>query len=312
MFFASACLSVPLLYNNLMNTNLPPWLEPVPDAKYSEVEGAIAGVQVQGVDLLANYRPFEGSAEALRRQQKLVEQGWPLEVKLAGSEIVFRLIPPGEFMMGVSAFDEEAYPDEFPPHMVRFARPFYFGRFPVTQGQWEAVTGANPSLFLHCEEAPLRPVEQVSWRECQYFLELLRARSGANELLRLPSEAEWEYAVRAGTTAERYGPYRAVVWDEWFSNNTTLPVGRKMANAWGIHDAIGSVHEWCQDNWHPDYYHAPADGSAWLGADPARVVRGGSWSSNRRNCRVSYRTRFGEYNKYFLLGVRLAIGPLPA
>ncbi|MCC5829243.1 MAG: SUMF1/EgtB/PvdO family nonheme iron enzyme [Phycisphaeraceae bacterium] len=195
------------------------------------------------------------------------------------------LIPSGAFVMGAGEDDAEASLSERPAHRVTLTSPFYMGIYPVTQAQYRAVTGKSPSHF----PGRSNPVERVSWYDAQEFCAAISARTGRS--VRLLTEAEWEYACRAGTTASRYGNLNAIGWFDGNSGNTTHPVGAKRANAWGLYDMIGNVWEWCEDNWHDDYEGTPSDGSAWTGGDTARVVRGGSWGHYPQSCRSSRRYR---------------------
>ncbi len=210
-------------------------------------------------------------------------------------------IPAGDFIMGSG---NEMY-SEAPEHPVRFRAGFLLGRFPITQAQWTAVMGDNPSA-LGAE--PDLPVDTVSFDHASEFCERLAGRTRCR--VRLPSEAEWEYACRAGTTAEfffgSWGPFlddsevpadvrRALGDFAWFEENSdgTRPVGCKRPNPWGLHDMLGNVWEWCADVWHADYAGAPDDGRPWLdGADhqPRRCLRGGAWDMNAFRCRSPYRS----------------------
>jgi formylglycine-generating enzyme required for sulfatase activity len=163
-------------------------------------------------------------------------------------------IPSGEFMMGGSQ------PNEQPIHKVKL-KAFLMGKYPVTQKQWQAIMGNNPSKFPRADS----PVEQVSWKDAQEFCQKLSQKTGKK--YRLPSEAEWEYACRAGSKTEYYfgddakqlGDY---AWYNENSNQKTHVVGQKKSNAWGLYDMHGNVWEWCEDIWHGDYEGAPTDGSA--------------------------------------------------
>lgn len=293
------------------SVELPDFLAPVADARYAPLEGLYAG-----------------SETAQERQREWVEKGYPLEVVMKETGIVFRLVPPGEFQMGASPGDSEAYVDEKPAHKVTISSPLYMARFPVTQRQWQAVMGKNPAHFqtgrvlqerkvkksfwlrreiVEQEEMRLEaetkehPVEGVSWEDCQEFLKRVHDRLGLplGKRIRLPTEAEWEYACRAGTTESRYGSLDAIGWFLGNSGGTTLPVGQKRPNAWGLHDMIGNVWEWCEDNWHGDYKNAPSDGSAWTGGETSRVLRGGSWSNIPLFCRSAIRIRYTpDYRNY--------------
>ena len=151
----------------------------------------------------------------------------------------FVQVPAGEFLMGSES--EEAIYMEQPVTRVRISRGFYLGKYEVTQGQWQAVMGSNPSFFDEC--GPDCPVEGVSWDDVQEFIRKLNAAVG-EERYRLPTEAEWEYAARAGTSGDRYGNLDAIAWYDGNSGDRTHPVGRKAPNALGLHDMLGNVFEW--------------------------------------------------------------------
>lgn len=178
-------------------------------------------------------------------------------------------ISGGSFEMG-----DENWADATPVRTVTL-QAFAIGKHEVTQAQWRAVMGGNPSKATGCGDAC--PVENVSWHEVQDFLQRLGARTGKS--YRLPSEAEWEYACRAGSrNAYCGGDDRAIL--TWFGKAGTQlhRVGKKAANAWGLHDMSGNVWEWVQDCSHPNFAGAPSDGSAWTESGcKSRVIRGGSW-----------------------------------
>ena len=195
--------------------------------------------------------------------------------------IEFVLIPPGRFMMGANNTEasdptiEAIINDKKPAHEVAINYSFYMGKYEVTQAQWQAVMGNNPSKFKGCGGCP---VEQVSWDDAQSFINKLN-ESNDGFRYRLPTEAEWEYACRAGTTGDYAGNLSEMAWYSDNSGGRTHAVGRKRPNAWGLYDMHGNVLEWCQDWYHETYNGAPADGSAWLsgGDQKDRVMRGGSW-----------------------------------
>ncbi len=204
-------------------------------------------------------------------------------------------LPAGEFLMGSPDSDPDARSYEKPPHQVN-VNSFAIGKYPVTQAQYQAVMGTNPSYFPN---NPQNPVEKVSWDDAQAFCQKLSQITG--KTYRLPTEAEWEYACRAGTTTRFYfgddanqlGDY---AWYGGNSQKTTHPVGQKKPNAWGLYDMSGNVLEWCEDNWHNTYENAPRDGSAWLknGNDICSLLRGGSWYLNPNLCRSACR---GSYDR---------------
>ena len=214
-----------------------------------------------------------------------------IELELAkGVSIEFVLIPAGGSMMGSPREEEGRGENESPQHEVEIQEPFYLGRYPVTQAQYESVTGSNPSRF----KGALRPVENVSWEDAQSFCEKLGAM--VEQRVRLPNEAEWEYACRAGKTTRYYSgdseeDLARVGWYSGNSGDSTHSVGEKESNALGLYDMHGNVWEWCEDDWHDNYERAPSDGSAWIDQPRSeyRVLRGGSWGGDPRNCRSACR-----------------------
>jgi formylglycine-generating enzyme required for sulfatase activity len=222
------------------------------------------------------------------------------------------LIPAGEFMMGSPESDKDAGGDEHPQHRVRITKPFYLGNYPVTQEQWEAVMGSNPSHF----KGPKNPVEQVSWDDCQQFLTKLSAKAGGGKFS-LPTEAQWEYARRAGSTTRYcFGDEESKLGEyAWYGENSGLnthPVGEKKPNAWRLYDMYGNVRQSCQD-WYRFGYHAnsPTDDPA--EADPSggfgRVGRGGTWWAPARNCRSARRDLHGPGDRRNDLGFRVSRVP---
>lgn len=216
----------------------------------------------------------------------------------------FILIPAGEFRMGA----ENGAADEKPVHRVRLTRPFYLAKYPTTQAQWEAVMGNNPSLF---KGDPNRPVENVSWDDAQEFLRRLGEKDG--KPCRLPTEAEWEYAARAGTTtAYCFGDdpklLREYGWYDENAGGRACAVGQLEANAWGLHDVHGNVWEWVQD-WYADNYYQQSDLIDPKGPEEGqyRVVRGGSWGYVAGGLRVSFRLRYDPGLRYVYLGFRCAV-----
>jgi formylglycine-generating enzyme required for sulfatase activity len=203
---------------------------------------------------------------------------------------------PASFRMG-SAGDAPA--QEQPAHTVTLKQPFAIARYEVTQELYEAIMGRNPSKW----GGPRNSVEMVNWDEAVQFCrkataELRRLKLLAEgEEIRLPSEAEWEYACRAGTTTRySFGDDAAALGAYcWFTGNAKgndPPVGAKKPNPWGLYDVHGYIWEWCQDAWHPTYEGAPADGSAWEAAGAKeRVLRGGAWTETAENCRSATRGR---------------------
>jgi formylglycine-generating enzyme required for sulfatase activity/serine/threonine protein kinase len=223
--------------------------------------------------------------------------------------IKLTLIPAGTFTMGEAGSSNDS--DE-KPHRVTLTKPFYMGVHEVTHAQWKRVIGSVPSKW---KDEDL-PVEQVSLDDAVEFcrkLSALPAERKAGRVYRLPTEAEWEYACRAGTTTKfSFGDDEKLFGDYgWFGGNSvkqTHPVGQKKPNAWGLHDMHGNVLEWCSD-----WYETYADGEVTNPQGPSsgslRVYRGGSWNSTARHCRSAYRFRDSPSLRYNLLGFRLALSP---
>ncbi len=180
------------------------------------------------------------------------------------------------------------------------------GRYEVTQKEWREVMGSNPSRFT----GDNLPVEQVSWNDVREFIKKLNENEGTDKY-RLPSEAEWEYACRAGTTTRySFGDSESKLGDyAWYCDNSggkTHPVGKKKPNPYGLYDMHGNVWEWVQDKYHGDYDGAPDDGSAWESGDgAARVLRGGDWYLNSRGCWSACRYDYGPSYRDYRRGFRL-------
>jgi formylglycine-generating enzyme required for sulfatase activity len=183
---------------------------------------------------------------------------------------------------------------------VRITKGFEMGKYEVTQAQWEAVMGSNPSEFKGAD----RPVEQVSWEDAQQFLSRLNAR-GDGYRYRLPTEAEWEYAARAGTTGKYYGELDEIAWYKGNFGGQTHPVGQKKPNAWGLHDMLGNVWEWCWDWYDVNYYgNSPEADPRGPASGQALSLRGGSWGNFPRYLRVSVRISGGPLNRNNYFGFR--------
>ena len=240
-------------------------------------------------------------------------------------------IPAGTFLMGSPEDELERQEREGPQNEVTLSR-FFMGKYPITQAQWRAVAAlpqverelkADPSRF----KGDLRPVESVSWYDAVEFCDRLTILT--NRQYRLPTEAEWEYACRAGTTTPfHFGKtittelanYRGTDNEEYKWSGSygdgpkgehreeTTPVNQfEGANAFGLCDMHGNVWEWCQDHLHSNYEGAPTDGSAWIEGGDAdrRILRGGSWDFNPRNCRSAYRSLNGPGYDFNAFGFRV-------
>jgi formylglycine-generating enzyme required for sulfatase activity len=278
--------------------------------------------------------PFDAQ-EAKQHQQAWAKYlGVPVEREVVlgkdkdGNDVkvTMVLIPPGEFLMGSTdeeqtRFLEEAkaaeddwavkrIPTESPKHRARIARPFYLGKYETTQAQWVEIMDNNPARFT---DDLANPVEQVSWEAVQPFIARLNERMLAERLqFKLPTEAQWEFACRAGTTTYWHGAdneqdLQELCWYRANSGNRTHPVGQLKHNAYGIYDLHGNVWEWCAD-WHGDDYYAKApldDPGGPLSGD-YRARRGGSWGHHAGNCRSAYRSHNGPGFSFMNLGFRLA------
>ena len=215
----------------------------------------------------------------------------------------FVKIPAGSFMMGCSSGDSECHQEEKPSHKVVITRSFEIGKYQVTQADYEAVMGANPSFH----EGPNLPVEGVSWHDAQRFCEALNAKRDGHQYC-LPTEAEWEYAARAGDASPRYGPLVEVAWFHDNSDGKTHPVGEKKPNAFGLYDTLGNVWEWVQDWYAADYYgHSPQSDPKGPDSGEFRVSRGGSWRGIARGlARVSSRYSLKPSVRSIVIGFRCA------
>ena len=246
----------------------------------------------------------------------------------------FRWIPPGEFMMGSPESERGRWDDEGPVHLVQIESGYWMAETACTQSFWTAVMGNNPSEFSSDTE---NPVDKVSWLDCQQFLKRLN-EIHAGLRAHLPTEAQWEYACRAGTqTPFSFGEELALEnanydgvwdWEEKDSENETKEKSSKSIrrtvnvksykrNRWGLYQMHGNVWEWCEDDWHGNYKGAPKDGSAWLNDDPdtngdeqPKVVRGGAWNSYGRYVRSAYRVHdVAAVARSASLGFRVSLGP---
>jgi formylglycine-generating enzyme required for sulfatase activity/uncharacterized caspase-like protein len=251
-----------------------------------------------------------------------------------GVSLTMVKIPAGEFLMGSPESEEGRIDSESPKHLVKVP-DFYLGQTLVTQAQWQQLMGNNPSYFkrygklpvwqqligknpLHFREDGKLPVEQVSWLGTQEFCQKLSEQFG--RLYRLPSEAEWEYACRAGTkTPFYYGEtitsklanyYSELIYSQeskMKNRGKTTLVGEFPPNLYGLYDMHGNLWEWCEDHWHQNYQGAPLDGSAWLSDDdkPDRLLRGGFWEGSPRSCRSACRYHFTPKFRHYFIGFRV-------
>ncbi len=247
-------------------------------------------------------------------RQRIAATGWAWRVRHTTTQIEMLLVPPGTFLMGciVGSDDYGCLAWEQPPHPVTLTGGFYLGRYEVTQSQWASAMGAYPSVFqsasaiVPADQVNDRPVESVSWDAVQEYL----SATG----MRLPTEAEWEHACRAGTQTPFHngsaddGSMRAIAWYSPNARNQTHPVGGKAANALGFHDMLGNVWEWVND-WFAPYQGGAQTDPAGPAQAPARVIRGGSFSDGTINLRSSNRDEGTPRLGYVAVGFRVAKDP---
>ena len=274
------------------------------------VRGARARVQVPNFPSPGESMIFEWNEST--QHLELVQEPMPppLEVETLQNSfgMNFVLIEARTFLMGSN--DAASDPDERPVHQVEISQPFYLGQHEVTQEQWHAVMGDRPSLFSSCGFDC--PVEHISWNEVQAFIRRLNSLAGGF-IYRLPTEAEWEYAARAGTqTAYSFGDevddLETYAWYDDNAGDETHPVGQKQPNAWGLYDMHGNVWEWVSDRYGRDTYSAdpvidptgPSEGF-W------QIMRGGSWRSSARTCRSAYRAVGSQDDRSVTVGFRLVV-----
>jgi formylglycine-generating enzyme required for sulfatase activity len=225
------------------------------------------------------------------------------------------VIPPGSYLLGAPESESGASSDEKPQHRVRIAQPFAIGRYAVTFEDYDRFCVET------CRQQPVdrgwgrgrRPVIDVSWEDAVAYGDWLSAQTG--QTYRLPTEAEWEYAARAGTATAYWwgdeigrGNANCDGCGSQWDDKETAPVGSFKPNAFGLFDTAGNVWEWVADCFHDNYKGAPADGSTWdaSGSCPARVLRGGCWNSYSRNLRSANRLRYGTGDRGYDIGFRVA------
>ncbi|MFM6514542.1 MAG: SAV_2336 N-terminal domain-related protein [Microcystis panniformis] len=325
-----------------VNISNPP---PIPQPSSPPLKTSIFDVAT--IEILET-RTFEFTLATIERQsqsyfepvnwviKKEKRQAEGIVEKLAeGVELELMEIPGGTFMMGtedeeierlVKKFGRDGFRREKPPHRVTVSS-FYMGRYPITQAQWQAIA-ATAKIDIDLETNPSRfkgdelPVENVNWYQATEFCKRLSRKT--KQEYRLPSEAEWEYACRAGTTTPFY--FGETITGELANYNAsytyageakgeyreeTTPVGQFSPNAFGLYDMHGNVWEWCADTWHDNYDGAPRDGSVWIdnGNDNRSPLRGGSWYTNPNNCRSAYRNNLNRRdNSNFNNGFRVVCG----
>ncbi|QSV74215.1 MAG: formylglycine-generating enzyme family protein [Aphanizomenon flos-aquae KM1D3_PB] len=269
--------------------------------KKSLIEFNPQGLKLEQIEVVT----VDKFGEIIQRQQRIAR--YFVEDLGDGVTLEMTAIPGGTFMMGSPENEAKRMDRESPQHQVTVPS-FFMGKYPVTQAQYQAITGTNPSYF----KPDNRPVETVNWNDAVKFCELLSERTGKKYTL--PSEAQWEYACRAGNTTPFH--FGETITTNLANYNCNYAYAQEpiiihykqeprevgsfgVANNFGLYDMHGNVQEWCQDHWHSDYRGAPTDGSAWLENNSRiRVMRGGTYSNSPDNCRSAYRRdgdRDGRY-----------------
>ena len=279
------------------------------------IEKSLQEFLARGISLKPSERPTNASiwTEELRgiikpkppkkKSSDLWVPGKDTQLSIGGVAFKMTWIEPGTFWMGSPDDDEEAFNREKPRHKVTLTEGFWMAETPCTQALWEAMTGnENPSRFQGAQN----PVENVSWDDIQAVLKALNGRQ-SNLGLRLPTEAEWEYACRAGTQTPRYGKLDEVAWYDRNSNGMTHLVGQKPPNPWGLYDTLGNVWEWCQD-WYGPYSKTPVVNPLGPEEGVYRVLRGGSWSDPAQCVRAAYRYGYDPADGVSSYGLRLSRG----
>jgi formylglycine-generating enzyme required for sulfatase activity len=248
------------------------------------------------------------------RQGKNEKTGLPLEIRHKATGMHFVFIPAGQFRMGSPETEQGREADEGPLHDVQLTKPLYLGKYEVTQAEWKKVMGANPGNF----KWDRNPVDQVSWDQCQDFLMKLNAMSAGTRQtapLRLPTEAEWEYACRAGNKTRfcygddlNYEKLEEYAWTNANSGGRAHPVGEKKPNAWGLYDMHGNLWEFCQDWYAASYGRQGEVDPEGPNTGEMRVLRGGSWDDKPQNVRAADRGGDTRGHQNAFAGTRVALG----
>jgi formylglycine-generating enzyme required for sulfatase activity len=300
------------------------------DAQLADQSAIITKIAQKLTDLRSGPPPGQSSGSLSGKmpdQLAAIPHDRPYTYDLGGGiKLEMLFIPAGKFAMGAPIQEDGSSIAEKPQHLVTVPS-FYLSKYLITQEQYAVIMGKNPAY----RPGTKLPVEQVSWHDAREFCSRLSTRTG--HAYRLPSEAEWEYACRAGTNTAFYSGnqienhlanYRsrsskidqsqASVANrskqsknlaETLSEKTT-PVGKFPPNGFGLYDMHGNVWEWCQDTWHENYTGAPTDGSAWVSESDKRILRGGSWDNYARSCRSALRFKWAAGNSNYYIGFRVA------
>ncbi len=236
------------------------------------------------------------------------------DIAIPNSKAQFRMrwIEPGTFAMGAPDGEDERPPEERPQHLATLTQGFWLADAPCTHAVYEAVVRGHRSRVNSAEpSAAERPIEHVSWNDAQRFCRRLNRLLSSDGFM-LPTEAQWEYACRAGTTTERYDSnLDAIAWFGENSSNQSHPVKRKQPNDWGLYDTLGNVEEWCLD-WSASYTNEPRlDPIGRAAVEYPRASRGGPWMAVEQHCRASARRSFEPWLRMQGHGFRIAYGSAP-
>ncbi|HEX8198276.1 MAG TPA: SUMF1/EgtB/PvdO family nonheme iron enzyme [Pyrinomonadaceae bacterium] len=250
--------------------------------------------QLEAATAATNAVPPVNNPPAVRKAGEISKSKLP-----NGVEMSFAYVPAGSFKMGSTKGED----DEKPVHIVTISQGFWIGQTEVTQGQWKAVMGNNPSYFSNCGDNC--PVEMVSWDDAQQFIAKLNSQNEGYKY-RLPTEAEWEYAARAGTTGDYAGNLDLMGWYNENSHRTMHPVGQKQSNAWNLYDMYGNVMEWCEDWYDKNYYSkSPSNDPPGASSSSYRVARSGGWGFPAKMMRSAARHRIPLLFRSSFLGFRV-------
>ncbi len=289
-------------------------------AKAAELMAAEAHDELAEAGLLRDnaWWTFDADAARKRQQQAAAQHGLPVRrtISLNGDvELALVLVPPGAFVMGSPPEETERAGTEY-LHRVKLTRPFYLSPREITEAEWHAVTDTLPRGETPGSDAAEQPVREVSWHDIQEaFLPRINRRAPEGFRFRLPTEAEWEYACRAGTATPFYtgrttADVARAAWYLFSSGRRVHPVGRKAPNPWGLYDMHGNVSEWCWDAFDPNFYLEGDFENPWCRAPVGRrVIRGGGCLNLAEHCRSAYRSWAHSKNRYKFLGFRLACVP---
>jgi formylglycine-generating enzyme required for sulfatase activity len=279
-------------------------------------------ISIWAVAMLASCSPYAQPSASNAPAATMKAPGAPLDYtpgqnftvalpKAATLDLVW--IVPGSYTMGAPLSEANSADWDHPQTMVTISKGFWIGKMLVTQGQYQAVMGNNPSQFV--DVGPDAPVETVSWDDAMTFCRKLTEQERAaghlpqGYVFTLPTEAQWEYACRAGTTGPRYGNLDDIAWDNSKSDDPTHPVGQKQPNAFGLYDMLGNVWEWCSDWWADRLPGGKVTDPIGPDSGSYRVGRGGGWRDDAANCRSAYRFWFTPTFQYHHLGFRVALAP---